>query len=735
MADLYDELLHWSRGVITSAEADRADMKNALVRSDNGQFSSVAGGMGQVRKREGMTLVNRTPVEDSSGEGPAIVAGTPYKYVNGSAVTRYTVVLTATGHVHMLEDDGSGDNISTTDLGAVLTNASTSADSAEMNNRLFMLDNLMGQLSILDAAEVAWGVLLVTGLVLASSASGSDMTGDYDVVVTAWNDTTKAESDRSDVASITGLTADSIQITVNAVAAGLTNMYFRVYLRKQSLGGNFWRVLTRVAGEAFVGGTVQGFDLSDAGATKTVTISISDTVLEDLIIEPPPINSRGVPPATAKYMAVFQRRLFLADDNNVYWSELDLPDAFNPLNQEPFASPRGGNITALVPMANGAGLHVFTETARHSIIGGADPKGWTIDIEDPELGAVNRGSVVSYRKMVAMWDPDHGPVMLGADGSVAYIGTEFIRPNVKQSALNTGSFNLFLGAAHDGRMLFGLVEGGQTTVQHFLVFNVEVGAWESTNWDPMEAASVFLSYDSDGEGHLYLGNYNGQLFRLLNGGTDGVRDGTVTGTFTAAAASVGTIEDLTAAFDTTGAGLRQRRVRLIDSDGQVVQSARISISSNTATELTLSSNFGGLTVGETYTYLVGGPDFRMETYWGNMGRPFIDKRFDILYSEFRIDEGVANIAIRMAFAWDENREALVAADNETSSLWDEAEWDVSAWDGLTVVNNRKPILKRGFNYRVQLRNPYPNQGFTVLKLATLARELSDRYAGNALRST
>lgn len=732
MRELYDELLHWSRGVITSAEPDRAELKNALVRADNAMFTSVGDGQAQVRKRYGMTVVNRTPVNNSSGAGPAIVGGTPYKYQSGGATTRYTVVLTSTGRVHLFEDDGAGTDLSSTDLGVILTADVTSLDAAEMNNRLFLLDNRAGQASVLDDAQVDWGVTPPTGLVTAGTGSGS-MTGDYDVVVTKWNDDILAESNTTAVSTVT-LASQDLRITLDSVPAADSHLYFRVYLRKQSLGGGQWRVLSSVGGESFVGGTVQGFSLADVSPTVTVDIDISDAALADLIIAPPAVNTRGVPPSTAKYAAVFQRRLFLADDSNVYWSELDLPDAFNPLSVEPIASPRGGNITGLLPMADGSGLHIFTETGRHSIRGGADPNSWTIDVEDAELGAVSRGGLAAYRKVVSMWDADHGPVLLASDGGAAYIGTDLIRDNVKQSVLNTGSFHLWQSAALDGRMLFGVVEGGQSRVQRFLVFNVEVGAWESTNWDPMDAASLFVSYDSDGEGHFYLGNYNGQLFRLLDdsSGNDGVRTGTVEGTFVASGTSVSTITDAGATFDTTGAGLRQRRVRLVGPDGQVVQSARIYVSSNTGTALTLSASISGLTDGATYTYLVGGPDFLMETYWGHLGKPFVDKRFDILYNEFRVDEGVANIAIRIAFAWDVNRTVNVASFDQGSSLWDDAEWDISDWDGLTVINRRMSVIKRGFNYRIQLRNPYPNQGFTVLKLAVSARELSDRYAGTAI---
>jgi hypothetical protein len=732
--DLWDELLHWSRGVITSAEPDRAELKNALVRNDNGMFESVANGVAQVRKRYGMALVNSTPVNNSSGAGPSIVFGTPYKYSSGGT-TRYTAILTGTGNVHFFTDDGAATNLTpVASHAAALTNNSIAGDAAEMNNRLFMLDQLGGQVAFLGTAETAWGLTAPTGLALSDPGAAGSMTGTYEVVVTEWDATINAESDITAAVEITGLSSDQLRVTVNAVAIGQTHRHFRVYIRKTAspnLGGQFIRVL---AGTGYVGGTVMGFPLFAAGATTSTDINVSDATIVAGLLAPPPAGAHGVPPATAKYAAVFQRRLFLADDENVYWSELDKPDAFNPLSVEPIASPRGGNIVGLIPMASGRGIHILTETGRHSIVGGADPKGWTIDIEDPELGSVNRGSIVGYRKVIATWDSDHGPVLLSPDGQAAYIGTDYIRDNVKASVLSSSNYALWQSAALDGRILFGVVDGGQSRVQRFLVFNLEVGAWESTNWDPMDAASIFVSYDSSGEGHIYLGNYNGQLFRLLSGGTDGVRSGDTTGTFVAGATTVGTITDLGAAFDTTGAGLRQRRVRLVDPDGQVVLSSRIHISSNTATELTLSANFSGLTVGATYTYLIGGPDFVLETYWGNMGLPFIDKRFDLFFSEFRVDEGVSNIAIRMAFSWDENRNLSVATLDEAASLWDDAEWDLSEWDGLAVINRRLSVIKRGFNYRIQLRNPFPNQGFTVLKLATLARRLSDRYAGNSLRS-
>ena len=723
MADVYDEVTHWSKGVITSAEADRADLLNAMVRGDNAMFTSVAGGIAQVRKRLGMTLLNETPLNNAAGVGPAVIAGFPYRYQSGGTTTRYTVALTSTGNVHFLTDDGAATNLTPSfSSAAALGTGLNGGDSASMNNRLFLLDRVGGQAAFLGAAKTNWGVTVPAGLALTTPAAGV-MTGTYSVVVTAWDETLRAESNRSASVQITA-TAQNIRVSVTAVAVGLTNMHFRVYLRNDASGDGLWRVLT---GTGYVGGTVMGYPLFSGGATVTTDINISAATLLDLVLPVPLRESRGVPPATARYAAVWQRRLFLADEGNLYWSELDLPDAFNPRSTEPIASPRGGSIVGLVPMADGQGLHIWTETGRHSIIGGADPQGWTIDIEDPAIGAVSRGGLVPYRRFVAAWDADHGPILLAASGEVAYIGTDYIREDVKPSALAMASTAKWVSAAYDGRILFGVVEGGQTLVQRLLVFNVEMGAWESTNWDPMDVASLFVSYDTSGTGRIYLGNQNGQIFRLMAGGTDGVRTGTVRGTFVAATASVTLVEDVTASFDTTGAALRQRRVRFIASDGQVVESPRAHIASNTLGGFTLNVAITGLTVDATYTYVIGGPDFLFESYWGNLQLPFIDKRFDELLTEFRADDGVNNVAIRMAFAWDATRVVNAATFDQGTSLWDAVDWDVATWDGQAEFTKRLGIFKRGRNYRIQLRNPYPNQGFTVLKLAVLGRRLSSRY--------
>lgn len=725
--DLSGEILHWSLGVITSAEADEQDLRHALVRADNMQLTSIAAGKAWPRTRKGMTLVNETPFSNTSASaGPAIVGGGHYPYLNAGATSLYNVLVMANGDVHVLSDDGASTDLTPADsFVGELTADLTSPDYALMENRVFVQDGKGGRTSLLGLTTVDWGVSPVTGLALVDTGAG-DMTGDYDILVTGWNSQTEAESDRSAVVSITGLASEQLQVTVDAVAVGLTHRFFRIYIRKPSLGSGFFRVTSGTGYDA----DQEGFPLFAAGATTSTTINISDATLTEVLVEAPPqLNARGLPPAGSKFVVPYQRRLFVADEEGVYWSELDKPDAFNPLSYEPIKNrdPRGGNV---VGMRVHAGLlHIFTETARITLAGETDLRSWVWDIADPDVGAVSNRAIITYKKWMFWWDKEHGPVMMDSLGGVSFIGEELIRNDIKSDVLNASRLWEVVVAASDGHVMFSVPFIGQTNLTHGLAFNTQLNRWESTRWDPMNPSYMFGGFDSSKNPILYLGNYNGQLFRLLQGGNDGVRSGTDSGTFVAATASISEITDAAAAFDTTGAGLIERKVTIVDSEGLPITSiVRPSITANTATNLTLSDTVAGLEVGETYTYYVGGPDLVLETFWDHMQAPFVRKRFDRLFMEFRSDTGLAEVHIGVAVNSDSGQASTTEVALEGSGdLWDDVDWDVFFWDSPAEVTYGLPIIRSGRNYRVQIRNPRPNQGITLLKMDMLAHARGDRY--------
>jgi hypothetical protein len=721
MADLRDFITHWSLGVVTSGEPDREDLRNALVLADNAQFTKIAARQGVIRKRRGMTLVNSTALAASP-----IAGGDHYIYDNAGVETRYTALILGNGTIVLLTDDGtSTSHTAAATFAGALGGTVESPSTALMNNRLFVLDGLGGMASLKGTTKVDWGVSPATINNLADGGAGN-MTGDYDIVITKYNAQTGAESEQSAVSSITLGANRQLNVVINSVAVGLTHIYARIYIRKPAEGPGLYRVL---AGTGYVGGDTQGFPINSAGGTVTATINVSDTTLEDLILTPPPLGSRGLPPTGAKAAAVFGNRLFVVDDDTVYWSEPDMPDAFNPINAEPIRSPKGGKIRgiATVPIDDEtSSLSVFTVTARHELTGTVDPATWDWSVPDPELGSVSQAAIVVHDGLLFWWVPQHGPVMRDpVGGSVIHIGNELVNDKVELAALNPAKIHLIRGVGQGGRVVWAVPDPQKTRLTRMVVFNSELKRWESTNWDPMDIGCLFANYDTNASPYIAFGNYNGQLFRLLRGGNDGVRAGTISGTFVAASDSILSITDLTAAFDTTGAGLIERKVTVLGPDGLVHGTVRPRITANTATGLTLNEAVSGLTVGATYTYLVGGPNFAIETYWWNFGNVFNAKRYDKLYLQFRADSGVGTMIINTAFSYDALNSLKSTSIDFTSEHWDTAFWDLAFWDSVAIINRKFTLLKVGTNARVQLRNPYPDQGFEILKIGLLARELGD----------
>lgn len=726
MSDLKDTINHWSLGVVTSGEPDREDLRNALVRGDNVMFTKIAARLATIRKRHGCTLVNSTPFANTSATaGPAIVAGEHYIYDNAGTEVRYTAAVNADGDVILYQDDGSSTNLTATaTLASVLNTGLESPTIVTMNNRLFILDGKGGKISVKGTSQVDWGVSPWTITSAVAGAAGS-MTGDYDLVVTLYNSQTGAESNISDVTSVTGLAAKKVDIVLPSKAVGLTHFYARLYIRKPAEGPGLYRILAGTGYDA----TAQGFPLANSGPTVSVTIDVSDANLEDYILTAPEPDSRGLPPTGIKGAAVFANRLFVHTDTDVYWSEQDMPDAFNPINVEPIRSPKGGYINGIKTVKiddETSILSVHTGTARHQLTGSVDRSTWDWSVADPELGSVSGRSIVEHDGLLFWWSTKSGPVMRDpVGGAVVYIGKELVHDQTGPEAINPAVARLICGAGSGGRVIWAIPDPQKTRLTRMVVFNTVMRRWESTNWDPMDTACIFANYDTSARAFITFGNYNGQVFRLLKSSNDGVRAGTNQGTFVAASDNILSITDLAAAFDTTGAGLIERKVTILNAEGLVHGEVRPYITANTSTGLTLSELITGLTVGETYTYLIGGPDFSIETYWWNMGEAFKKKRFDFLYLQFRADSGVSQIIINTAFSYDPLNNLEVTSLDFTSEHWDTAFWDLAYWDSVAILNRKISLIKVGVNARVQMRNPYPDQGFEVLKIGLLARELND----------
>jgi hypothetical protein len=282
------------------------------------------------------------------------------------------------------------------------------------------------------------------------------------------------------------------------------------------------------------------------------------------------------------------------------------------------------------------------------------------------------------------------------------------------------------------RVLFGVPTSGEDRADAILPWNYRLQRWESSGWDPIDPASLGEFSDSNGRSWVYLGSHAGQLFRLSDGTNDGLPAGTTSsGTFVAAATTATTITDAGATFTTTGGALVERKVTVVDSRGVPVSSHRARVTSNTGTALTLNQQVGQLTVGDTYTYYVGGPDWQWDFRWEDFGDPFFKKRFEFLYLMLTVGDVNSNVYADLAFDYltESSRIKTIAIDTVSSGsgIWDQSLFDQATWGSLVVGDtNRERVARTGKVWRVRLRNHAPNASVVLRKLGMRAERLTDK---------
>jgi hypothetical protein len=184
---------------------------------------------------------------------------------------------------------------------------------------------------------------------------------------------------------------------------------------------------------------------------------------------------------------------------------------------------------------------------------------------------------------------------------------------------------------------------------------------------------------------------------------------------------------LGATFLATDGKLIERKVSVIDPNGNLVGNTRRRITDNTTTALTLDSAISGLVVGSTYAYAVGGPAFDWQSLYTNFDKPFIKKRMRFINIQIR--PGSNNISI-IANAYIDYalRAARLVSLPAGTSLWDEFLWDEGLWDVIVRISERFRVSQTGDAVMLRLRQFIPDQPVTILKVGFSAEVLTEKLS-------
>lgn len=677
----------WAAGVITAVDNTEAPA-NSSTRGYNSALASSSLGVAFTQKRQGIRTRNRTAVSATAITGN-------FEYSKNSTGVRYHLLYSTNGHLDRLNDDDTTTNISTA------FTAGQKYPAFEMANDLVFIVNGTDKYKFDGTTLSNFGITRPTvGSLSAAPGAAGSPSGTYELRVTYYNSVTGAESSASDTAGLTVTVTNQVLSWSNIPVSSdpqVDTVY--LYVRNTDTQIQFYR-----AGSVTNGTTTATTDFVDANLTTPA----------------PSLNSNNPPPDGLIDLAMHQGRMFGITARGLYWSNLNTPEAWNPLSFDGVNDSDGQDFVGI--FSNQEVLLILKEDKFHTLIG-PDPTTWEIVLVDSEIGCIASRTLLNAGGQTYWWSR-HGLVRWNAGISVEHIGLRLYGdPNTTVEASAIAEASAAYSEAQQ-RIVIALPGTGQIRATFMLPFSTSASAFESNRWDPMDCASLGTAHDSTGTIQIYMGNYAGQVFRVWDTNNDGVVEGTVTGSVVATGASQTTFTDSTATFDTTGAGLLERKLTILDSAGTIITIGnRPIIVSNDATSVTVNLAVTGLVSGATYTYIIGGPDYQWDTPWRTFDKLWVKKRFEYLFMLIKGVSYGSAAKIDVAFDYDEgnaNSKQRTLSVSAVAGTWDSAIWDRDVWDAPSNIEQRFRLARTGRAWRARVRNAQANQPFAMLALGVQA---------------
>lgn len=701
----------WSNGVITTTQADEIPV-NSSPRGENSTLVFEGAGKAAVAKRQGASLFKELTLHASEVGNSGINGIHLYRPRTGSDLTTHYIIARAVDlgaptkslFYQAVSTSGAVTTLGTflvqgaalqkpTVAAAAINHLFTAAQGGSTDAYKKVTSSLVFQL---------WGISApITAPIIADGGGAGNHNGTYEAFVTFFN-ATGHESSRGIVSSQLSVTNRTIgwSSIPTSTDTQVTGRY--LYIRNTLTQTEFFRVAT----------------IND-NTTTTTTTNVADSSLriigpDEDENDPPRDVLIGTEPVA---VAWHKSRMFIANSRDLFYSKIGLPESFDAERVEPVAPDDGQSVTALAVYQDL--LWIFKDKSTY-ILNGDDPNTWSIDLIDPSIGCAAQNSISIIEGVLRMWSSE-GPVELSG-GQFNRIGKNLINETVMPSELNFAEFHLVSAAVDPeaNTILFSVPDAGQTRATRLLPYNYRLGRWESSRLDPFDVKVMATLEDGARKPFVMMGLNNRILMKWRDATRDGVPSGTVSGTFTASASSISSLTDSAAAFYTTGLGLVERRITILDSLGSKVGEIRPRITSNTATVLNFTPSVTGLTASASYSYVVGGPAFAWDTKWEDHSEPWRRKRYQFIYLHFGVSaEGVAaRVNLFYDFrddAFASTSQAIVSLGPETG-VWDASLWDSSTFGGQASSVARVRAGKVARAVKIRTSNFQADQDLTLFKV-------------------
>jgi hypothetical protein len=710
MKRLFEEIRNWAGGVNTSAPADAlGDTVSPLGRNSALTQISPMPPQANVSPRQGGSPALTSPLTSE----PAVIGQYHFRKSDGNT---YHILVCGDGSLRKRNDDSTSTVISASPF--------TAGDEllpgfAVANDLLFICNGT--EAKKFDGTTLsAFGLAKPSAPTAVAAGSGGIMpAGTYDVLTTQYNSATGHESQISDSVEVTIAAGEKIQVDwTDAVDAQVTHT--RVYARQRARGANYYRVIA---------GATPAADATHGGytsATNQTILDITETQWENFVTRPPVENENYPPPTGAKSPTWHRSRMFVHDGSTVYWSKIELPEAFDYENASEPVNPDDGE--EIIGMISADDVLLILKDKSTWAVVGDDPSSWTLENISREIGGVNQQSMATLNNLTFWWDAAKGPIARAVGGQPEAIGVPLIGPTVDPTLLNPDKLHLIVIGVDNHparqRVIYAVPEVNQTRNTLLLPFNTTLRVWESSGWNPFDVASMATVEDSSSIG-MYMGGYSGRLFHWWNAFNDGVAIGTTnSGTVTSSTATTLTcVNDAGASPGWTVNALKELYAYAISADGEI---QRRRIVSNTANVLTVLSDWTA-NPNDTYTWVVGGIDFQFDTPWIHGGAPFRKKRYEFLFLELSAASAGMEVDVDVFLDLDINtvRRTLSIA-LSSPALYDTAIYDTDRYASAGFSNTFHRMSRTGRAWRARVRSLLPETDYSLLKIAMQSILLSHK---------
>ena len=678
-----DIIENWAAGVMTSPVEDQLP-DGAVPYAKNTQLYNLGLGRAVFGTRTGCAVLN------TETDGQEVVS----QHFLDKGATTYHLYINEAGDVKVLASAGT---ISTIDT-AVFTDTTLPFSWQTAKDLAFVVNS--EQQKKTDGATIfAFGIEQPADgdWSIAEAIDGaSPLPADtYQIAIQYVNSTTGHKGPISATKSITVIAGRTIVVTLPTVVAidDAQVSHVAVYILQES---TMTELLLATAGTTPAISGTNGW----ASGTVSVTIDTTQAELDNFITPAPNEDDNYAPPSGAKACLWFKARMYVIDDQNLYWSESGEPENFNLVSGFLPVNPDDGE--ANIGLAQVGDVVVVLKENNTYYLDGDTPQTYVVRKASGTYGAVSQNAMGLFDNRL-FWLSNLGPIVWSGPGTpMEELARHLVDPEFDADHLDLNYSDQFVIIGHpvQNYVAWAVTEFGTSRNKIIIPYHFGVNRWMSHKWEMVDVRSCTLVPDSNGSFWPVVGDYNGNFYRVGSGYNDGVPDSITNpgGNPTSAAALSLTDTTQTWVVDE----LVGRYVYAYGENYDLKDAERRKIIANTADTLTIETDWTVIP-SATSTYVLGGILFDFKSAERTGGQVFAKKRIEFLFLQLAAQS--SGIELDAYVYKDGDNETIVKQrriDFGTGSYFDVDDWDVARFAQVGSSRVRMPVRSTGYSWQVRL---------------------------------